>query len=447
MSNRDRTPGNDDDIVWAPYISVEDEPNRVLGFAAGLMVVAFERWVHRRVESVQFVGQSRVRRHISVDFRLPRAEFNGGEPLAAALHLVPLTFLQKVPLTSFDLRDESGRALPLLTRHENAWVSWSILAAAAELVLGRRPSEAVIAVLIDITMSNEEEALAAVESLNEVDVDGQTLSGSDFFRDLANDFARYFLLLVPVTPDPGARRILKFSYDEPFPWDSIWQARRGIAARLNWRDTQFIFELPAVGYGGSFHFELKPPAGLEISRAEISAESLDGSKYTEVTSGPTTAGHVYLSDVPSGSFGLAKVWLRPERRGLLRSSLFITLATAALLAAGNIFQSELRELRTGGSGGSLLLAVPGAIAAFIARPGEHQFVSRILLWVRGGVILSGVSSYLAALILAIDLDNRSFAWAWAVLGALAWLAAIAVTGTYLRLLTRYSQFWARIRRS
>lgn len=380
MSDQDRTIGSDDDIVWAPYISVESEPNRSLGLAAGLLVVSFERWVHRRVESVQFMGQSRIRRHVSVDFRLPRVAFDGEDPPVGAMHLVPLTFLQKVPLTSFDLRDESGRALPLLTRHENGWVSWSILVAAAELLLDRRPSDEVIEVLRSVATSKPEEALAAVESLHEVD-DGQVLSRSDFFRDLANDFARYFLLLVPVTPDPGARRILKFSYDEPFPWDSIRQARRGIADRMNWRDTQFIFELPAVGYGGSFHFELESPTGLEISRTEIRAQSLDGIDYTEVTIGPTTAGHVYLSGVPLGSFGLATVWLRPERRGLLRSSLFITLATGALLASGNIFQNELRDLQAEGSGGSLLLAVPGVIAAFIARPGEHQFVSRILLWV------------------------------------------------------------------
>lgn len=197
----------------------------------------------------------------------------------------------------------------------------------------------------------------------------------------------------------------------------------------------------------SFHFEVECPPGLEISTAEIWAQSTEGQDYTETRNGPTPVVHLYLSDIPSGSWALATIRIQPERRGLLRSALLITLGTAILLATGSLFPKQLQAVQSAGSGGSLLLAVPGIIAAFIARPGEHQFVSRILLWLRGAVVISGVCSYAAALALATDLHPSAMSWAWAFLGLIAWVAALAVAGGFLQVLSRYSQFRDRNRRS
>lgn len=434
----------DADIVWAPYKPAEDAPSPILGLAVGIMIVTFEKWVHRRVESVQFVGQARLRRRVSVDFRLPRSTFPS--TTRPQLHLVPLTFLKKAPLTSFDLCDESGKVLPLLTRRENAWVSWSLLVSMAEFVLRRRPSQDLIAILRRIASADEEEALQAIDELESSGSVGKRLVGEPLFWEFVNNFARYFLLLVAVTPERGARKIVKFSYDEPFPWGP-WQAERRIGDQLSWTNTEFVFELPAVGYCGSFHLEVECPSGLEIADAEIRAQSSEGQDYVHTAIGPTPVAHLYLTDVPSGSLALARVRMRPEVRGFVRSALLITLGTASLSALGSLFPVQLQAIQIAGSGGSLLLAVPGIIAGFIARPGEHQFVSRVLVWLRGAVVVTGLCSYSAAILLATNLSEGVFSWAWATLGAFAWGTSVVVTGAFLQVLSRYPQLRLRNRRS
>src|SRR5919109_2596961 len=76
-------------------------------------------WRHRRVETLTMLSHEQVRRHVSVDFTVP-VELREHLRLSDAHEFaVPLAFLAKRPLEHFDLRNEEGHAIPLLTAEQN----------------------------------------------------------------------------------------------------------------------------------------------------------------------------------------------------------------------------------------------------------------------------------------------------------------------------------------
>src|SRR6266851_4341819 len=42
-----------------------------IALATAPLVLFYRRWVHRRVEEIEFIDESRIRRHLSIDFTLP----------------------------------------------------------------------------------------------------------------------------------------------------------------------------------------------------------------------------------------------------------------------------------------------------------------------------------------------------------------------------------------
>lgn len=97
------------------------DEDRRHGLVSLNLVGSWNDWIKRRVESVEFTSDTSVRRRVSVDFRLrkwlpePVLDWYGGK-----VHYVPIALLNKEPLLEFDLRNEAGVALPLLTRQKNS---------------------------------------------------------------------------------------------------------------------------------------------------------------------------------------------------------------------------------------------------------------------------------------------------------------------------------------
>src|ERR671925_2386614 len=84
-------------------------------------------WRHRRVETLSMLSHEQVRRHVSVDFTVP-VEFREHLRLSDAHEFaVPLAFLAKRPLVHFDLRNEEGHSIPLLTADQNTLIGRELL--------------------------------------------------------------------------------------------------------------------------------------------------------------------------------------------------------------------------------------------------------------------------------------------------------------------------------
>lgn len=129
----------------APPDAVRDH---IAGVATGRLLVFAADWVHRRVESIEFFGLATVRRRMSVDFSLPRgpawsaiAEMVRHAEAEERDVYVPLTTLAKAKLARFDLRDECGQTLPLLTTAQNGERAGAALVALARTVRHRQGRE------------------------------------------------------------------------------------------------------------------------------------------------------------------------------------------------------------------------------------------------------------------------------------------------------------------
>lgn len=196
------------------------------------LISDWRRWVHRRVETVRFEDDHTLRRAISVDFTLP-ADLPAPLPKLEDhdVYPVPLGLLRKATLRNFDLRDESGTSLPLMTAAKNGAVAAGVLINAAEVA----PSDAELAglprVLPDelreelwrIANGSGDDSLRAWEKLihprhTDSYAGGawRTVLGQNRdFMALASDLARNFIVLTPMITPAGRRRIVKLSYEQP----------------------------------------------------------------------------------------------------------------------------------------------------------------------------------------------------------------------------------------
>jgi len=219
---------------------------------------------------------------VSVDLRLKPSFF--GAPVVKwgqhEIHYVPLAQLRKVRLVRFDLRDEDGRALPLITKRKNATISAAMLTAATQSVVAARlsdrdspirvvdPSSVLIpewleseffelaflepegsdhtrgsfAILREYQAAAERAATAPLEAWEWL-VSGATVTttttsreewravlGADpGFVDLAFDIARLYLVYAPIQHEPDRRRIIKYSYSEYLGEDQTIIGRRAKA--------------------------------------------------------------------------------------------------------------------------------------------------------------------------------------------------------------------------
>lgn len=122
-----------------PYKGLSNA-DRIQGFITLNQISQWDRWVKRRVEQVRFVSTSSFGRRHSVDFRM-QEEIFGVPPVSwdgKRVHFVPLVLLHKQALSNFDLRDESGTALPMASRRKNAGIGTATLAAWAQTLIHQR---------------------------------------------------------------------------------------------------------------------------------------------------------------------------------------------------------------------------------------------------------------------------------------------------------------------
>ncbi len=419
-----------------------DDP---LGYGlAGLVVQRLitepAAWMNRRVEAFELIDDVTVRRRVSLDFTLPpevvlsRAEQKTVEITTESLPVVPLTILRKRKLRRFDLRDEEGAAVPVLTTSENGLVSWAALCQLAEAVTNRWPRRAngpsgrLRRELRAIATGTPPAAAEALDWLSRNSTGRRLLADTDFNL-MARLLENSFVLFAEIGPEPGRRRILKLAYEEPLkyamPDEPAEQLSPDWKVQLGWSPYPLEISLPAVGTARSFHFELGVPDGLEIvsSSLDVGEQSLTSETFV----GRRT--HLGLDEPTYGSVGRALVRVRAERQGFLSSALLLGLVTFVLLVVGfirlDVIATEVEAV------GPVLLIVPALLAAFLVRPGEHALASRILAGTRIALTVAGVANVAAAAILVADLDPEVRCVAWWLPLLLSTIGVVVPAGGWL----------------
>lgn len=282
-----------------------DPRDRLLGYEMLRLVGSWPSWVHRRVESVTYETAHSVRRRVSVDLRLaddyfstPYFQWDGH-----GIHYVPVALLNKQRLGRFDVRDERGGALPVMTRSKTAVLAAAMLSALAQAVVAdraRRMNVTAIAGaeavdlqipdgledrLLDLTLPfdlrrgqpDPYDGFVPANPRDVGDVDTWTWWQADGkwhsdateeqwrwrlcqdaeFARFAWDVSHLFIICVPLKHQPGRRRIVKFAYshylDRPQSGaaarikDSL--ARAKVAGMWN-RIEDAIEQVPSIGSEG-----------------------------------------------------------------------------------------------------------------------------------------------------------------------------------------------------
>jgi hypothetical protein len=418
------------EVPWPNELKVRPQD----GLSLVLLLKIPEQWIFRRVESVSFVDDSTIRRRVSVDFAPPRDVIPALQMGSETVNVVPLALLKKEPLRNFDLWDESGKRLSLLTASQNAELSGAALLQYAEFVLATTPPPLVANDLRDIAGPDQDISNAAVERMRAASDSAsgvrKQLVQHGAFKGLMEDLLDNFLLLVPVDTGPS-RRVIKFAYDEPFelfPDRTAWD--RWVQS-LSWSDTAIAFQVPAITNTASYHFELKPPLGLD---AETTLVQFAGDEIIELASEgrghPET--HLHVSGVETGRQNEVLVLLRAQYQGWLRIAAASVVFTAFVLGLGRWRLGAVIDSNIAGSAASLLVAIPGVLTAVLARPGEHALAARLLFAIRVAVLASSVCAYAAAASLLVGLSRETLFNTWWVLFGIAGGGAASVAFAFVR---------------
>jgi hypothetical protein len=419
--------------------------SEVAGLQTMRLLLAQPDWVHRRVDALEYRDSTTFRRRQSVHFTVPDAspELVIGQTTA---RLVPLTTLRKETLVNFDCRDESGAALPVLTRGQQALLMVRAMTGWAEGILGVPLDPELVADIEALLTTPGADAHEVRGRMRADDAGGQraALRADGLFPLMLDQFTDQFLLATLVHDPPGTQRIVKFSYEElgdlaPEPWP------RAPLAALCWIPRQAASATESLFSTESYHFEADMPAGVDVPVASLWVGSTENDMACIDVD---TGGHLRIA-LRATDFerGVAEArWsLRPARRGWLRTAWIATALSAVTLTVG---AWRLDTITSGGAAddaagstaasdalgagtrtelaAAVILALIGTLGGLVARIEEHPLVSRLLEWPRRLAGVAALLPFIAAGTLVVGPAGTSRRVVWALLAAVG----VAIAGIF-----------------
>jgi hypothetical protein len=462
------------------------------------------KWIDRRVESIRFLSETTALRDVGITLTLP----NHIMPAIHARHIdpphgtpasrqpfyyVPLTFMGKEHMTRFDFTNEPGDSLPLLSSTEKAAMAAGLLIFLAEKALAEQNMA-----LPDV-IANDFRAIAQLPpkqaaKLYDCFMARSTHPGvyavlhgparrARVLRALLFALANSYILIVPLSRGPHHKRLIKFSYEEPLKFRfrilhdgrllRRWATYLGQFATeqmraVGWKARQVWVATPALGHGGTYHFQLNEPSGTKVTQLTLSTLTVNPAMNSSESNIGISAHpeekyspRVYCRDASPGAFGAVYAKIRPQSPTVIRAALFSALGTAIVLGFGYHFLTHMltepTDLSTAGA--ALLLAGPTAASIYISRGQEHPMVTNMLLQIRVLSLVSGVSAFVAAGVLIVGRYSQHASRGWIIDARHTWLGctgvaglvALILIGTYFAtwkedqpLRSRWRHFWARL---
>jgi hypothetical protein len=356
------------------------------------------------------LSHEQVRRHVSVDFTVP-VELREGLGLSdAGEFAVPLAFLAKGPLVHFDLRNEEGHSIPLLTAEQNTTINRELLYQVLDVDLADQDADEATQAAVGLAAGPLIEAVlgdgdgAGAGAVAELER-AHDLAPLTEFRALAGSLARNFVLWA-VVRGLDRRRVFKFAYDEPF------SQRPGLTPT-------YFYDAPGCSEAWSYHVEVAVPQDLKARSTRL----LDSVSGAVLATGARDADRpaLYFCADP------AHPPMRPEvvvgygaERGRFLGPAAIVASVITLLVALPWLFADLQTLA--GSAGpaiGLVLSTSAVFSALVLRTDEPALLRRLLVRYR----IALVASTLAALFAAAALGFQAADW---VIEA-TWAAAAVVS--------------------
>jgi hypothetical protein len=442
-------------------------------------------WVVRRVENVSFVDDCTVRRFVSVDYEPPPDALAFRCPDGEVVRLLPLAILRRKSLINFDFRDHDGTALSLLGLRQNQALTLAVARAWAKSAQsdGQRLdplSKEVDRLLDDVVAGDQAELRAAYRQMWAAEPGDplERLGKDRVFRVTLDRFADSFVLFHLHRGSVHGRRVVKFSYDEPFTlrhYRSAYQPAShhdGVAevtpkeedektrlprwswpsvrAAMGFAPTVIEFPVPAAELAASFHFQISAPPEVSIADAALLAgrPNMHRSECLENGARTTMRGRVrnrpsfdhigggyptvdlHVVDVPYGSRSHAHVSVEPRIGGWFASAVLSSWLAAAVLLLAWMAEPEFS------AGSALLMSFAAALVAILVRPDPHRLLSRLLSTVRLLAVTVAVLTFAAAAVVAFTARATAHRWL-GILFVASLLATIVVSSSWLSAVARH----------
>ncbi len=428
------------------------------------MILTTPDWIHRRSERVSFLDGSTTRRRTTVDLTVPFSAFEISPASSGVTYrLLLVDIAAKVPLVSFDIRNEAGEPIPVLSRTQNGILASSVLVRLAATVAAERDidlTEAQVAALDLVACApahTAEEALAGLRTgeLRDVFASTPTLDA------LAATLVDNFLLVAAVPAEVGERRIIKIAYDQQ--QEGVKEDRRRwwekVAGVLGLAATMRNVPCGSLPDGESYHLEVDAPPQVEVVSAilvERPPGGLRGVDTDAVRKVPTTSG-VHLNVSRAGDIDFdpdslcgpqLQIGMRVRMSTWLLTALLTTSAVAVLLWGTRPFLE--RTTTPGTDPAALLAGIVALLLVLVNQPAEHPLSARLLGPARVGSLLSALLPLVAAWLLAFSgrADAQQW-WIW-----LCWVSVALWIFTVLPFAARVTSWlgeqaptqWSRVRR-
>jgi hypothetical protein len=396
-----------------------------VGLACLELLTNQERWVHRRVETVDLLRRELVRRQVTVEFTLPEDLYDELRIGATGPWCVPIAVLRKQPLRHFDLR-EDGKPVPIMGQHQNGAVAAELATAAARLGLDlAHPSAQVVDLIHAVAKDSADDALAALSELV-----GLRKASSEASAILNDDTAGYFLatlaesyLLIALLPRPDGRRVLKYSYDDriEFAFGGL-PLRSQLAQRLGWTPILIDVSIPSATQGPSYHAEVVIPEELRVNAFVVDASSSRLLSTAVETS--VDRASLHCPDVAANDEPVLLVGVFAERSGTPSVAAATSLVTTGVLAVGAV-GANLNSA-TAGSSSAVLLAGSAIFAGVVARGTEHRLVRDVFLGARLMLAVVALSALAAVTSIAFGASEDTRSGVFGVAAAVSFLATMSL---------------------
>ena len=276
----------DDAHLQEPDGDSRPAPEITVGIACAPLLADPKSWIRRRVETIDMLAHEETHRRVSIDFALSSDQYR--ELTIDDGVVVPISVLTKERRRNFSLRDEGGRAIPVLGKEQNGDLAHFALLNTAYDALPQHPPlevlEMLSADLRQVVMLPRDEALDTLAYLNRAAEAGDPVARPDRQRPrlpvAAVDVESELRPLRCPSADGTARRILKYSYSEDFTGSirpaSFWLRLRLWLRGVLWLPDRrlFVIECPGAGRAASFHLEITTAEELRFAEAFLFYEDI-----------------------------------------------------------------------------------------------------------------------------------------------------------------------------
>ena len=381
----------------------------------------------RRIETVEFLDEARVRRTVECHLRLDAVADAEQWPRVGGQLYVPLTLLPRRSDTGLivSVFDEAGGRVPRLTTSEERELVLGGVLRNAQQVLGRPPRQRT-ANYVGLSVLGHRAPAAITAQFHP---DDRPLESHSGFVGVLHEAHRLYYVIAALSPAPDfGRRVITFCFHAQPEKEDDPRSRKhrflrpqpGVIVKL---------AVPGVGDCISSHVEMLAPDDLAVpaAGAKMDVTKVGDGLMTVLDDDPSDRRvHFYYDRGGPIGHAMVRVPLMLANSGLaysMRAAVAVSCLIVACTATASWFgpTSTFDQVEPWVT---VLLVAPAIATAIVAIRSGHGLTSRLSRDTRITAVLPAFVLFWGAVFLVLPLDRRLWQVIWGAFAIVAALAAI-----------------------